>query len=59
MMMAAAAMTVMVMMVLVLLVGMSKLYRLEILIHQQLNILANDCDLSDKHVHCEMDCILQ
>ena len=21
------------------------------LIHQQLNILANDCDLSDKHVH--------
>jgi hypothetical protein len=23
----------------------------ETLIHQQLNILANDCDLSDKHVH--------
>lgn len=36
---------------LVLLVGMGKLYRLETLIHQQLNILANDCDLSDKHVH--------
>lgn len=35
----------------VLLVGMSKLYRLGTLIHQQLNILANDCDLSDKHVH--------
>lgn len=30
---------------------MGKLYRLETLIHQQLNILANDCDLSDKHVH--------
>ena len=36
---------------LVLLVGMGKLYRLETLIHQQLNILPNDCDLSDKHVH--------
>ena len=36
---------------LVLLVGMGKLYRLETLIHQQLNILANDCDPSDKHVH--------
>nr|DAT30487.1 MAG TPA: hypothetical protein [Crassvirales sp.] len=30
---------------------MGKLCRLGTLIHQQLNILANDCDLSDKHVH--------
>ena len=43
---------------LVLLVGMGKLYRLETLIHQQLNILANDCDLSDKlfHAHHSDDC---
>ena len=36
---------------LVLLVGMGKLYRLETLIHQQLNIMVNDCDLSDKLFH--------
>jgi hypothetical protein len=42
---------------LVLLVGMGKLYRLETLIHQQLNILANDCDLSDKLFHACQDVV--
>ena len=32
-------------------VDMGKLCRLGTLIHQQLNILANDCDLSDKLFH--------
>ena len=42
---------------LVLLVGMSKLYRLGTLIHQQLNILPNDCDLSDKLFHACQDVV--
>ena len=42
---------------LVLLVGMGELYRLETLIHQQLNILANDCDLSDKLFHACQDVV--
>jgi hypothetical protein len=42
---------------LVLLVGMGELYRLETLIHQQLNILANDCDLSDKLSHACQDVV--
>ena len=42
---------------LVLLVGMGKLYRLETLIHQQLNILSNDCDLSDKLFHAYQDVV--
>lgn len=36
---------------LVFFVDMGKLCKLGTLIHQQLNILTNDCDLSDKHVH--------
>ena len=42
---------------LVLLVGMGKLYRLGTLIHQQLNILPNDCDLSDKLSHACQDVV--
>ena len=40
------------------LVGMGKLCRLGTLIHQQLNIMENDCDLSDKlfHAHHSDDC---
>ena len=43
---------------LVFFVNVSKLCKLGILIHQQLNILANDCDLSDKlfHAHHSDDC---
>lgn len=36
---------------------MGKLYRLETLIHQQLNILSNDCDLSDKLFHAYQDVV--
>ena len=42
---------------LMLLVGMGKLCRLETLIHQQLNIMANDCDLSDKLFHARQDVV--
>ena len=42
---------------LVLLVGMGKLYRLGTLIHQRLNILSNDCDLSDKLFHAYQDVV--